>query len=71
MRPNGFDRTRNRRISATAGKFCLEQSVIVASMQAICHEDTINDIENWREWWKEYKRDAKYWKDKKKEKKEG
>lgn len=44
------------------------QSVIVASMQAICHEDTINDIENWREWWKENKRNprAEAWKDKKK-----
>jgi len=42
--------------------------VVVASMQAVCHYDTINDVENWREWWKEYKGNAKYWKDKKEKK---
>jgi len=39
-------------------------NVIVASMQAVCHEPTINDVENWREWWKENKRRADAWKDK-------
>jgi len=38
-------------------------NVIVASMQAVCHEPTINDVENWREWWKENKRRAAAWKD--------
>ena len=41
------------------------EKVIVASMQAICRQDTINDIENWREWWKENKRNREVWKDKK------
>ena len=44
------------------------ERVMVESMQAVCREDTINDIENWREWWKENKRNPKTWKDKKKEK---
>jgi hypothetical protein len=37
--------------------------IIVKSMQAICGPDTktINDIDNWREWWKENKK--KPWKD--------
>jgi hypothetical protein len=39
-------------------------NVIVASMQAICHEPTINDVDNWREWWKENKRRSDAWKDK-------
>ncbi|MHC4958610.1 MAG: hypothetical protein ACYTGN_09550 [Planctomycetota bacterium] len=43
------------------------ESTIVSSMQAVCHQDTINDVENWREWWKENKRNAKAWKDPKKE----
>lgn len=38
--------------------------VIVASLQAVTHQPTINDLENWREWWKENKRNAKTWKDK-------
>jgi hypothetical protein len=38
-------------------------NVIVSSMQAVCHEPTINDVENWREWWKENKRRAGAWKD--------
>ncbi|MHC4818810.1 MAG: hypothetical protein ACYTF8_12225 [Planctomycetota bacterium] len=38
-------------------------NVIVASMQAVCHEPTINDVENWREWWKENKRRSGAWKD--------
>ena len=42
------------------------ERVMVESMQAVCREDTINDIENWREWWKDYKKDAKYWRDEKK-----
>ena len=41
---------------------------MLESMQAVCRQDTINDLENWREWWKEYKKDNKYWKDKKKKK---
>jgi len=36
-------------------------SVMVTSMKAICREPTINDIDNWREWWKENKK--KSWKD--------
>jgi len=36
---------------------------MVASMKALCREPTINDIENWREWWKENKKSAKPWKD--------
>ncbi|MHC4579018.1 MAG: hypothetical protein ACYTED_16615 [Planctomycetota bacterium] len=39
-------------------------NVIVASMQAVCREPTINDVENWREWWKENKRSSSAWKDK-------
>jgi hypothetical protein len=39
------------------------QQVIVASMQAVCREPTINDVENWREWWKENKRRSSAWKD--------
>jgi hypothetical protein len=34
---------------------------LIASMKSICREATINDIENWREWWKENKK--KPWKD--------
>jgi len=37
--------------------------VIVKSLQAVTRETTINDIDNWREWWKEAKRDAKLWRD--------
>jgi hypothetical protein len=37
--------------------------VIVTTMQAICRMNTINDIENWREWWKENKRHSDAWKD--------
>ncbi|MHC4952423.1 MAG: hypothetical protein ACYTGZ_00910 [Planctomycetota bacterium] len=44
------------------------QKPIVASLQAVCHETTINDIENWREWWKENKKSSKTWKDKKRAK---
>lgn len=35
--------------------------VMVSSMKALCREATINDIDNWREWWKENKK--KSWKD--------
>lgn len=35
--------------------------VMVNSMKALCREATINDIDNWREWWKENKK--KSWKD--------
>ena len=35
--------------------------IMVTSMKAICREPTINDIDNWREWWKENKK--KSWKD--------
>jgi len=34
---------------------------MVGSMKALCREPTINDIDNWREWWKENKK--KPWKD--------
>jgi hypothetical protein len=37
--------------------------VIVKTMQAICRQPTINDIDNWREWWREFKSDRKTWKD--------
>jgi len=42
---------------------------IVASMQAICRQPTINDVENWREWWRENKKNprADAWKDPEKE----
>jgi len=40
--------------------------VIVAAMQAVCHEDTIVDVENWVEWWKENKGRSPAWKDEKK-----
>jgi hypothetical protein len=40
--------------------------VIVKTMQAICRQPTINDIDNWREWWREFKGDRKAWKDPKK-----
>ena len=43
------------------------QQPIVKAMQAVCHEPTINDVPNWREWWKENKKNAKAWKDKKPE----
>ncbi len=38
---------------------------IVTSMKALCREATINDIDNWREWWKENKKNprANAWKD--------
>jgi len=38
-------------------------NVIIASMQAVCHDPTINDVDNWREWWKENKRRSGAWKD--------
>ena len=43
--------------------------VIVESMQSICREDTITDVENWRQWWKEIgkNRKARAWKDEPKE----
>lgn len=41
------------------------QTPIVKAMQAVCHEPTITDVPNWREWWKENKKNAKAWKDKK------
>ncbi len=34
---------------------------MVNSMKSLCRENTINDIDNWREWWKENKK--KPWKD--------
>ncbi len=42
---------------------------IVASMQVICRQPTINDVENWREWWRENKKNsrAEAWKDPEKE----
>jgi len=41
------------------------QAPIIASMQAITRENTINDVENWREWWKENKKNSrsKAWQD--------
>ncbi|MGH7162475.1 MAG: HEAT repeat domain-containing protein [Planctomycetota bacterium] len=35
--------------------------LIVASLQSVCRQTTITDVENWREWWKENKK--KPWKD--------
>jgi hypothetical protein len=35
--------------------------VMVNAMKSLCREATINDIDNWREWWKENKK--KPWKD--------
>lgn len=40
--------------------------VIVQTMQAICRMNTITQIEDWREWWKENKRHSDAWKDDKK-----
>jgi len=37
---------------------------VVAALQAVCREDTINDLDNWREWWKENKKSRTAWKDK-------
>jgi hypothetical protein len=37
---------------------------IIASLQVICGQPTINGIEDWREWWKENKKNPKIWKDK-------
>ncbi|MHC4225517.1 MAG: hypothetical protein ACYSX0_09465 [Planctomycetota bacterium] len=42
--------------------------VIVKTMQVLCRQPTINDIDNWREWWREFKGDRKTWKDPKKPK---
>jgi hypothetical protein len=46
--------------------------VIVSSMKALCGPDTqtLNDVENWREWWKENKKNPKAaaWKDEEEEK---
>ncbi len=41
------------------------KATIVGSMQAICRQPTINDVENWREWWRENKKNSKAdaWKD--------
>ncbi len=36
---------------------------MLATMQAICRQPTIVEIENWREWWKENKKSPKAWKD--------
>lgn len=38
---------------------------IVGSLKALCRENTINDVDNWREWWKENKKNPKSeaWKD--------
>ncbi len=41
--------------------------VLVSSMQAITRETTISELENWLDWWKEYKHDKRLWKDKKPE----
>jgi len=41
------------------------EPTLVKSMQAIAHEPTIASVANWREWWKENKKNAKAWKDKK------
>jgi len=39
--------------------------LIVAALQAVCRQDTIVEIDNWREWWKENKKNPKAWKDEK------
>ena len=41
------------------------QKPVVTSLQAVCHEDTINDLDNWREWWKENKKSRTVWKNNK------
>ncbi|MCZ6785802.1 MAG: hypothetical protein O7E54_01425 [Planctomycetota bacterium] len=43
--------------------------VIVESMQSICRESTITDVENWRQWWKEIGKNRKSspWRDEPKE----
>ena len=41
------------------------QTPIVKAMQEVCHEPTITDVANWREWWTENRKNAKAWKDKK------
>lgn len=37
--------------------------IVIESMQAVCRQPTINDINNWREWWKENKKSRDAWKD--------
>jgi hypothetical protein len=36
---------------------------MIATLKAICRDATINDIDNWREWWKENKKNPRVWKD--------
>jgi hypothetical protein len=52
----------NKSVSAEKQARWTEVSpAMVGSMKALCREATINDIDNWREWWKENKK--KPWKD--------
>lgn len=41
--------------------------VIVETMQAICRQPTISDVDNWDEWWRENKKKKSAWKDPPKE----
>ena len=41
--------------------------VIVDSMQSICRDTTIADVDNWRQWWKENRKNRRTWKDEPKE----
>ena len=41
--------------------------VIVDSMQSICRDTTIADVDNWRQWWKENRKNKRAWKDEPKE----
>jgi len=50
--------------AAAIERWGLVQKPVVDSMQAVCREATINDLDNWREWWKENKKNRKAWKDK-------
>ena len=63
---NPFKTGSNAKTAGEAAKkrWAALQTPIVKSMQAVCREPTINDIANWREWWKENKKNAKAWKDK-------
>ena len=40
---------------------------IIRSLQKVCHQPEINDVANWKQWWKENKANRKAWKDKKPE----
>ncbi|MEE8107028.1 MAG: hypothetical protein V3T86_15945 [Planctomycetota bacterium] len=55
-------------VSAEAQKrWQVVSPVIVETMQAICRQPTISDVDNWDEWWRENKKKRSVWKDPPKE----